>query len=160
MTLRNAPLLGQDGLSYSLICISEKQNYFCRGGWTGQIRLIRLNKFDLRRKSGKRRMGGAQRYPSRQHAKMMTWQAPSRMMARISQNGYSDGQQCDGFRKCSTHSTRLELRITVTARRADWSRRRNPPFADHEEAGYAFGSNPPYGLQNQSGTIFEVWRYE
>jgi hypothetical protein len=26
--------VGQDGKSYSLICISEKQKYFCKGGWT------------------------------------------------------------------------------------------------------------------------------
>jgi hypothetical protein len=30
------PTVGQDGKSYSLICISEKQKYLCRGGWTGQ----------------------------------------------------------------------------------------------------------------------------
>jgi hypothetical protein len=34
MTLRNAPVSGRDGKSCSLICISEKQNYFGRGGWT------------------------------------------------------------------------------------------------------------------------------
>src|SRR5450631_4011286 len=34
MTLRNAPLSGRDGESYSLICISEKQKYFCQRGWT------------------------------------------------------------------------------------------------------------------------------
>jgi hypothetical protein len=28
--------VGQDGKSYSLICISEKQKYFCKGSWTGQ----------------------------------------------------------------------------------------------------------------------------
>ena len=38
------------------------------------------------------------------------------------------------------------LREQVAARRADCSRRRNPPFADHKEAGYAFGSNPPYSF--------------
>ena len=27
--------VGRDGYSYSLICISEKQKYFCRRGWTG-----------------------------------------------------------------------------------------------------------------------------
>jgi hypothetical protein len=26
--------VGRDGKSYSLICISEKQKYFCEGGWT------------------------------------------------------------------------------------------------------------------------------
>jgi hypothetical protein len=26
--------VGQDGKSYSLICISEKQKYFCKRGWT------------------------------------------------------------------------------------------------------------------------------
>jgi len=34
MTLRNAPLSGWDSKSYSLICISEKQKYFCKRGWT------------------------------------------------------------------------------------------------------------------------------
>jgi hypothetical protein len=33
MTLRNAPLSGWDGKSYSLICISEKQKYFRQRGW-------------------------------------------------------------------------------------------------------------------------------
>src|SRR5258708_19159747 len=28
--------VGRDGKSYSLICISEKQKYFCKGDWTGQ----------------------------------------------------------------------------------------------------------------------------
>jgi hypothetical protein len=27
--------VGRDGYSYSLICISEKQKYFRKGGWTG-----------------------------------------------------------------------------------------------------------------------------
>ena len=31
---RLAPLLGRDGYSYRVICISEKQKYFCEGGWT------------------------------------------------------------------------------------------------------------------------------
>src|SRR5450631_4108136 len=34
MTLRNAPLSGRDGKSYSLIFISEKQKYFFQRGWT------------------------------------------------------------------------------------------------------------------------------
>src|ERR1700682_4037428 len=33
--MANAPLAGRDGESYSLICISEKQKYFCGRGWTG-----------------------------------------------------------------------------------------------------------------------------
>jgi hypothetical protein len=53
MTLRNAPLSGSDGKSCSLICTSEKQKSFFEGDWTGQISLIRLNKFDFARKSGK-----------------------------------------------------------------------------------------------------------
>src|SRR3990170_697578 len=33
--VRETPLLvGRDGQSYSLILISEKQKYFCKGGWT------------------------------------------------------------------------------------------------------------------------------
>src|ERR1700730_4539695 len=36
VTIANRPSVGQDGKSYSLICISEKQKYFCKGGWTGQ----------------------------------------------------------------------------------------------------------------------------
>jgi hypothetical protein len=35
----------------------------------------------------------------------------------------------------------------VAARRADWSRRRHPPFADNKEAGYAFGLRPALGLE-------------
>jgi hypothetical protein len=50
MTLRNAPLSGRDGYSYSLICISEKQKYFCKRGWTGQISLIRFDKSGFSRK--------------------------------------------------------------------------------------------------------------
>src|SRR5450432_3803706 len=34
MTLRNAPLSGRDGKSYSLFCTSEKQKYLCKGGLT------------------------------------------------------------------------------------------------------------------------------
>jgi hypothetical protein len=37
----------------------------------------------------------------------------------------------------------LCLGIHPRTRRADWSQRRNPPFAEDKEAGYAFGSNPP-----------------
>jgi hypothetical protein len=33
-----------------------------------------------------------------------------------------------------------------SARRADWSRRRNPPLEGSEEAGYGFAYNPPYEL--------------
>src|SRR5258708_38624325 len=36
VTIPSRPSVGQDGKSYSLICISEKQKYFCKGGWTGQ----------------------------------------------------------------------------------------------------------------------------
>jgi hypothetical protein len=39
----------------------------------------------------------------------------------------------------------------VAARRADWSRRRNPPLESNEEAGYGFAYNPPYEL---SGTFY------
>jgi hypothetical protein len=28
--------MGRDSQSYSLICISEKQKYFCKRGWTRQ----------------------------------------------------------------------------------------------------------------------------
>jgi hypothetical protein len=35
MTMANAPSVGRDGESYSLICASEKQKYFCKRGWTG-----------------------------------------------------------------------------------------------------------------------------
>jgi hypothetical protein len=30
--MANAPLAGRDGKSYSLILVSEKQKYFCKGG--------------------------------------------------------------------------------------------------------------------------------
>src|SRR5258708_37671616 len=36
VTISSRPSVGQDGYSYSLICISEKQKYFCRRGWTGR----------------------------------------------------------------------------------------------------------------------------
>src|SRR5258708_16183563 len=36
VTIANRPSVGRDCKSYSLICISEKQKYFCEGGWTGQ----------------------------------------------------------------------------------------------------------------------------
>src|SRR5258707_127757 len=36
VTISSRPSVGQDGKSYSLICISEKQKYFGKGGWTGQ----------------------------------------------------------------------------------------------------------------------------
>jgi len=35
VTIANRPSVGRDGKSYSLICISEKQKYFCKRGWTG-----------------------------------------------------------------------------------------------------------------------------
>ncbi|SHJ32636.1 hypothetical protein SAMN05444159_0320 [Bradyrhizobium lablabi] len=35
VTISSRPSVGQDGKSYSLICISEKQKYFCKRGWTG-----------------------------------------------------------------------------------------------------------------------------
>jgi hypothetical protein len=50
--------------------------------------------------------------------------------------------------------------LSATARRADWSRRRNPPFADDKEAGYAFGSNPPYGLNVPRTRIERIAREE
>jgi len=50
VTMANAPLSGRDGKAHKLICISEKQKYFCRGDWTGQITLIRLDKSDFWRK--------------------------------------------------------------------------------------------------------------
>src|SRR5258707_6324753 len=34
VTIANRPSVGRDGKSYSLICISEKQKYFCKRGWT------------------------------------------------------------------------------------------------------------------------------
>jgi hypothetical protein len=37
MTLRNAPLSGWDGKSYSLIFISEKQKYFSKGAGQAKI---------------------------------------------------------------------------------------------------------------------------
>src|SRR5260370_41168760 len=42
--MANAPLSGRDGKSHRLISISEKQKYFCKENWTGQITLIRFNK--------------------------------------------------------------------------------------------------------------------
>src|SRR4030081_3615344 len=48
-----------------------------------------------------------------------------------------------------------QLRIVdaPSARRADWSRRRNPPLDGNEEAGYGFAYNPPYELiSEQIGT--------
>jgi hypothetical protein len=48
------------------------------------------------RKPVARRMGGAQRYPSRHHASL-GWRAAFRMTARILQSGYRDVQQADGF---------------------------------------------------------------
>jgi hypothetical protein len=56
--MANAPLPGRDGKSYKLICISEKQNYFCQGDWTGQITLIRFEKSDFSRKRAGRWLRG------------------------------------------------------------------------------------------------------
>ena len=50
VTMANAPLPGRDGKPHRLICISDKQNYFCIGDWTGQITLIRFDKSDFWRK--------------------------------------------------------------------------------------------------------------
>jgi hypothetical protein len=48
---RVSPLsVGRDGESHRLIWVSEKQKYFFQWDWTGQITLIRLNKFDFTRK--------------------------------------------------------------------------------------------------------------
>jgi hypothetical protein len=49
-----------------LICISEKQKYFFKTGWTGQISLIRLDKSDFTRKSWERWNddGGRPRFPA------------------------------------------------------------------------------------------------
>src|SRR5258708_34276755 len=38
VTISSRPSVGQDGKSYSLICISEKQKYFCERGWTSATR--------------------------------------------------------------------------------------------------------------------------
>jgi hypothetical protein len=56
--MANAPLSGRDGKSLRLICISEKQKYFCRGDWTGQITLIRLDKLDFSRNAPRARAAG------------------------------------------------------------------------------------------------------
>jgi hypothetical protein len=47
------PSFGSGWQIIRLIGISEKQKYFYKGDWTAQISLIRLNKFDFKRKSGK-----------------------------------------------------------------------------------------------------------
>jgi hypothetical protein len=41
--------VGRDGKSYSPILISDKQKYFFKRDWTGQISLIRLNKSGFRK---------------------------------------------------------------------------------------------------------------
>jgi hypothetical protein len=56
--------VGRDGDGYSLICISEKQKYFCRQDWTGQISLIRLDKFGVTRKSTGSQQRSAEARPS------------------------------------------------------------------------------------------------
>jgi hypothetical protein len=56
--MANAPLSERDGKSLRLICISEKPKYFCRGDWTGQITLIRLDKLDFSRNRRRARAGG------------------------------------------------------------------------------------------------------
>jgi hypothetical protein len=38
VTIACRPSVGRDGYSYSLICISEKQKYFCGRGWTSANR--------------------------------------------------------------------------------------------------------------------------
>jgi hypothetical protein len=57
--MANAPLSERDGKSLRLICISEKQKNFCRGDWTWQITLIRLDKLDF---SSNRRRAEAATY--------------------------------------------------------------------------------------------------
>jgi hypothetical protein len=49
-----------------LICTSEKQKYFFKPDWTGQISLIRLDKSDFTRRSWKRGNddGGRPRFPA------------------------------------------------------------------------------------------------
>src|ERR1700682_4738587 len=53
--MANAPLAGRDGELYSFDLGSEKQKYFCRGDWTGQITLIRFNKLDFSRNAPRAR---------------------------------------------------------------------------------------------------------
>jgi hypothetical protein len=63
--MANAPLSGRDDKPHRLICISEKQKYFCQRDWTGQITLIRLGKSDFSRNAPRARAGGL-RGPSAQ----------------------------------------------------------------------------------------------
>jgi hypothetical protein len=60
--MANAPPSGRDGEPHRLICISEKQKYFCMRDWTGQITLIRLDKSDFSRNAPRARAGRAERH--------------------------------------------------------------------------------------------------
>jgi hypothetical protein len=76
--MANAPLSERDGKSHRLICISEKQKYFRKGHWTGQITLIRHDKLDFWRNAACSR-GKTQRSPAGQ---INPWLLPGGSAAR------------------------------------------------------------------------------
>src|SRR5947209_14932907 len=45
VTIAIRPSLGRDGATNEVICFGEERKCFCKWDWTGQIRLIRFNKF-------------------------------------------------------------------------------------------------------------------
>jgi hypothetical protein len=51
VTMANAPLLGQDGRDKEVIWVRWKQEYFCKGDWTGQISLKPLQKIAQMRRA-------------------------------------------------------------------------------------------------------------
>ena len=51
MTIAKRPSVARDGMDVGLIWVNPERIYFCNHDWTGQIRLIQLNKFDFTRAS-------------------------------------------------------------------------------------------------------------
>jgi hypothetical protein len=47
VTMANAPLSERDGDHKQVIWVKRETKYFCEQGWTGQIRLNRLDKLDF-----------------------------------------------------------------------------------------------------------------
>jgi hypothetical protein len=40
VTIAIRPSMGRDKIGYEVICLRRKQKYFCKRGWTGNLRLI------------------------------------------------------------------------------------------------------------------------
>jgi hypothetical protein len=108
MTLRNAPRVGRDGKSYSLICISEKQKYFCKWDWTGHN-----CRAELICPSGSRLARAFEAFELRLVSLVIRLQTRMVHLAMMEKPvGWEERsdthhviQQGDGFRKGSTHPT-------------------------------------------------------